>query len=135
LGILKNPTSGLSVFPAFLDVVRRQLKQEYQEDDLNSTGLRIFTTLDPRVQQSAESAFNQQVARLRNAGKRTNTSYKVQWWLLILKVANCLAVVGGYGTFTGFNRAIDASRQVGSLFKPAVYLTALATGKFNLVSP
>ncbi len=134
LGILKNPTSGLSVFPAFLDVVRRQLKQEYQEDDLSSTGLRIFTTLDPRVQQSAESAFNQQVARLRNAGKRTN---ELQGAVVVAnpESGELLAVVGGYGTFTGFNRAIDASRQVGSLFKPAVYLTALATGKFNLVSP
>ncbi len=134
LGILKNPTSGLSIYPAFLDVVRRQLKQEYQEEDLSSTGLRIFTTLDPRVQQSAESAFNQQVARLRNAGKRTN---ELQGAVVVAnpESGELLAVVGGYGTFTGFNRAIDASRQVGSLFKPAVYLTALATGKFNLVSP
>jgi penicillin-binding protein 1B len=134
LGILKNPTSGLSVFPAFLDVVRRQLKQEYQEDDLNSTGLRIFTTLDPRVQQSAEVAFNQQVARLRKASKRTN---QLQGSVVVAnpESGELLAVVGGYGTFTGFNRAIDASRQVGSLFKPAVYLTALATAKFNLVSP
>ena len=113
LGILKNPTSGLSIYPAFLDVVRRQLKQEYQEEDLSSTGLRIFTTLDPRVQQSAESAFNQQVARLRNAGKRTN---ELQGAVVVAnpESGELLAVVGGYGTFTGVNRAIDASRQVGS---------------------
>ncbi|HNN30189.1 MAG TPA: transglycosylase domain-containing protein, partial [Agitococcus sp.] len=132
LGILKAPTAGLSVFPAFLDVVRRQLKQEYQEDDLNSEGLRIFTTLEPRVQTVAQNAFNQQVAKLRAAGKRTQA---LQGAVVIANPENgeLLAVVGGYGTFTGFNRSIDASRQVGSLFKPAIYLTALATGKYNLV--
>ena len=134
LGILNTPTAGLSVFPAFLDVVRRQLKQEYQEDDLNSEGLRIFTTLEPRVQTVAQNAFNQQVAKLRAAGKRTQA---LQGAVVIANPENgeLLAVVGGYGTFTGFNRSIDASRQVGSLFKPAIYLTALATGKYNLVSP
>ena len=133
LGILKAPTTGLSVFPAFLDVVRRQLKQEYQEDDLNSSGLRIFTTLDPRVQNAAQTAFNQHIARLRQA-KRTQT---LQGSVVVANPENgeLLAVVGGYGTFTGFNRAVDASRQVGSLLKPAVYLTALATGQFTLASP
>ncbi|MCB1657329.1 MAG: penicillin-binding protein 1B, partial [Pseudomonadales bacterium] len=135
LGILKNPTTGLSIYPAFLDVVRRQLKQEYQEDDLNSTGLRIFTTLDPRVQQAAEQSFEQQVSRLRGSGNKRVAQLQGSVVVANPESGELLAVVGGYGTFTGFNRAIDASRQVGSLFKPAVYLTALNTAKFNLVTP
>ncbi|HMY82657.1 MAG TPA: penicillin-binding transpeptidase domain-containing protein, partial [Agitococcus sp.] len=89
---------------------------------------------EPRVQTVAQNAFNQQVAKLRAAGKRTQA---LQGAVVIANPENgeLLAVVGGYGTFTGFNRSIDASRQVGSLFKPAIYLTALATGKYNLVSP
>src|SRR5690606_8814515 len=47
LGVVTKPTLGTSRFPDFLDVVRRQLKTEYQEADLTNQGLRIFTTLDP----------------------------------------------------------------------------------------
>ncbi len=134
LGILKSPTAGLSLYPAFLDVVRRQLKQEYKEDDLSSSGLRIFTTLDPRVQNSAQFSFDNQVAQLKNRyGKRLDT---LQGAVVVAnpESGELLAVIGGAGTFTGFNRALDASRQVGSLFKPAVYLTALATGQYTLLS-
>ena len=135
LGILKTPTAGLSVYPAFLDVVRRQLKQEYKEDDLSSSGLRIFTTLDPRVQNSAQLSFNNQVNQLkaRNGSRLAN----LQGSVVVANPENgeLLAVIGGYGNFTGFNRALDASRQVGSLLKPAVYLTALATGQYSLLSP
>ncbi|PTQ89215.1 penicillin-binding protein 1B [Agitococcus lubricus] len=134
LGILRAPTAGLSVYPAFLDVVRRQLKQEYKEEDLSSAGLRIFTTLDPRVQNASQQAFNQQVGRLRGANRRLAA---LQGAVVVAnpESGELLAVVGGYGTFTGFNRALDASRQVGSLFKPAIYLAALASGQYSLLSP
>lgn len=134
LGILQQPTAGLSLYPAFLDVVRRQVKQEYKEADLSSEGLRIFTTLDPRVQNAANQAFNSQVASLRARNKRLAD---VQGAAVVAnpESGELLAVVGGYGNFTGYNRALDASRQVGSLLKPAVYLTALASGQYTLATP
>ena len=46
--------SGFNRFPAFLDLVRRQLKEDYREEDLNSSGLKILTTLDPQVQWQVE---------------------------------------------------------------------------------
>jgi penicillin-binding protein 1B len=45
LNVLSKPSLGPAKFPDFLDIVRRQLRTEYQESDLTNQGLRIFTTL------------------------------------------------------------------------------------------
>jgi penicillin-binding protein 1B len=135
LGVITNPTAGGTVYPAFIDLVRRQLHKEYKEEDLNSEGLRIFTTLDPRVQNAADAAFSSNIQRLqKNYGKRMAD---IQGAVLVSNPENgeLLAAIGGSGGFTGYNRALDAQRQVGSLFKPAVYLTALDTGKYTVVTP
>ncbi len=135
LGILKKPTVGQSIFPDFLDVVRRQLGQQYEQDDLSSQGLRIFSTLNPVLQLSAQSAFDQAVSRLEKSNpKRLNG---LQGAVVVANPQNgeLEAVIGGHGFFTGFNRVMDAQRQVGSLFKPAVYLTALQGGQFTLATP
>lgn len=135
LGVIARPTAASTVYPAFLDLVRRQLKTEYKEDDLASDGLRIFTTLDPRVQNAADAAFDASVKRLQNTyGKRMNG---LQGAVLVSNPENgeLLAIVGGRGTFTGYNRALDADRQIGSLIKPAAYLTALESGMYTLATP
>ncbi len=134
LGIVKKPTAGQSLYPDFLDLVRRRLRLEYQESDLTSDGLQIFTTLDPRVQNAANAAFDQTINRIIKSNPKRLTG--LQGAVLVSNPQNgeILAVVGGSGLFTGYNRALDARRQVGSLFKPAVYLTALASGRYNLTS-
>lgn len=134
LGIVKKPTAGQSLYPDFLDLVRRRLRLEYQESDLTSDGLQIFTTLDPRVQNAANAAFDQTINRIVKSNPKRLTG--LQGAVLVSNPQNgeILAVVGGSGLFTGYNRALDARRQVGSLFKPAVYLTALASGRYNLTS-
>ncbi len=134
LGIVKKPTAGQSLFPDFLDLVRRQLRLEYQESDLTSDGLQIFTTLDPRVQNAADAAFQQTLNQIIKSNPKKLEG--LQGAALVSNPQNgeILAIVGGSGLFTGYNRALDARRQVGSLFKPAVYLTALASGRYNLLS-
>ncbi|MFN3586694.1 MAG: penicillin-binding protein 1B, partial [Moraxellaceae bacterium] len=135
LDVIARPTAGGVVYPAFMDMVRRQLRSEYKEADLSSEGLRIFTTLDPRVQNAADAAFESTLARLEKThGKRVAG---LQGAVLVASpdTGEVLAVVGGRGTFTGYNRALDAYRQIGSLVKPAVYLAALAAGRYTLVSP
>lgn len=135
LGVIAKPTAATTVYPAFVDLVRRQLHSEYKEEDLASEGLRIFTTLDPRVQNAAQEAFRSTISRL----KKTNTKRlaQLQGAMLVSNPENgeLLAVIGGNGEFTGYNRALDARRQIGSLIKPAVYLTALESGQFTLVTP
>ena len=67
LNVVKKPTTGPSKFPDFLDIVRRQLKKEYQESDLTNQGLRIFTTLDPIAQTKVQNSFRDTVSRLSRA--------------------------------------------------------------------
>jgi penicillin-binding protein 1B len=135
LGIIRKPTAGKSLFPDFLDVVRRQLAQQYQESDLQTSGLRIFSTLDPHVQTATNLAFDDSLKRLINGNPKTLEGLQGAMVVANPQNGELLAVVGGSGLFTGFNRAIDAKRQVGSLFKPAVYLTALQAQRATLITP
>lgn len=108
-------------YPAFLDLVRRQLRRDYRQKDLNSLGLKIFTTFDPLVQLSAEQSVQTVMDSIDSSGE-------LETAMLISGVDNgeVKALVGGRRPrYAGFNRALDAVRPVGSLLKPAIYLTAL----------
>lgn len=116
-----------AVYPAYVELVKRQLQRDYRAEDLTSEGLRIFTSLDPLVQRDAEQALETTARRLtRRYGKKLN---KMEGALVVTSTdtGEVLALVGGKDTkYSGFNRALDAVRPVGSVLKPAVYLTALA---------
>lgn len=116
---VKHARSGL--YPAYIDVVKLQLQQDYQADDLRSEGLRVFTTLDPYVQYKTEQAVINTLPRL-------SSSKDLQSAAVVVSPSNgdVLAVVGDRKpTYKGFNRALNASRQIGSLIKPVIYLAAL----------
>ncbi|MFM1892065.1 MAG: hypothetical protein RLZ44_1142, partial [Pseudomonadota bacterium] len=121
-------------YPAFVDLVRRQLQRDYQEEDLTSEGLRIFTTLDPWAQREAQRLLDEQLQRLdrKNEGQLQGAVV-----LVGAQGGEVRALVGGRSTsFAGFNRALDAVRPIGSLVKPAVYLTALARPqRYSLLTP
>lgn len=122
--VLPHNSMRVSRVPAFIDLVRRQLRRDYSDSDLNSEGLRIFTTFDPVVQHAAEQALALQLDRLQRQGADS----ELQGAAVVVNVndGEVQAVVGGRDPrFAGFNRALDAVRPVGSLIKPAVYLTAL----------
>jgi penicillin-binding protein 1B len=124
LGIGERTASSSKRYPAYLDLVRRQLQRDYNVEDLSSNGLSIFTHFDPLVQASAESSLSATIAKHASA----ENSFDLQGAVVITRpnTGAVIAVVGGADArYAGFNRAIDARRQVGSLIKPAVYLTAL----------
>jgi penicillin-binding protein 1B len=128
LGIRKP---GGAYVPAYLDLVRRHLRRDYAEADLAAAGLQIYTSLDPRAQAIAEAALAKHLKRLDASGKRTGT---LEGAVVIAEPdsGDVIAVVGGRNAgFDGFNRALDARRPIGSLVKPAVYLAALETGRYN----
>ena len=126
LGVSHYQRKAINTFPAFLDLVRRQLQRDYRDEDITSEGLSIFTTLDPQVQWQLQQVLGSRLKGLeRDRSMKANT---LQGAAVVTSVqgGEVLALSGGRDpAFAGFNRALDAHRQVGSLLKPAVYLTAL----------
>jgi penicillin-binding protein 1B len=135
LGLVNATASRSTYYPAFLDFVRRTLRRDYQESDLTEAGLVVFSTLDPHVQARAESALVTELARLDKTSKRKDV--ELQGAVVVTAPANgeVLAIVGGRNvSYSGFNRALDAKRSIGSLAKPMVYLAALETNRYHAAS-
>ncbi|MDJ0878222.1 MAG: penicillin-binding protein 1B [Halieaceae bacterium] len=131
LGLSQRPRI-MNSFPAFLDLVRRQLRRDYREQDLGAAGLKIFTSFDPRLQRQAEASIQTVLDGLDPGGE-------LQAAMVVTSFGNgeVRAMIGGrQPRFAGFNRAVDAVRPVGSLIKPVVYLTALEEPeRWTLASP
>ena len=124
---------GASYHPAFLKLVRHQLREEYDEKDLTEEGLRIFTTLDAVIQSAAEAQLAEGLRAL-NPGQDGDLEGAIV--ITSTQNAEVLAVVGGRrAAYDGFNRALDARRQIGSLVKPVVYLAALEDERYHLATP
>lgn len=124
LGVTSQGSMANSSYPAFLDLVKRQLRQDYREEDLTEEGLRIFTSFDPILQFKAESAVAETFKRF--TGRKGIDETETAMVVTNPETGEVQALVGSRDArFAGFNRAIDAVRPIGSLVKPAVYLTAL----------
>jgi penicillin-binding protein 1B len=130
LGLVGNNRRG-ATHSAFLGLVRRQLSADYARDDLERTGLIVLSTLDPAVQAASERALTNGLDGL---GK-TAADFEGAVVVTSPHTGEVKALVGGRdASFEGFNRALDARRQIGSLIKPAVFLTALESGRYSLAS-
>jgi penicillin-binding protein 1B len=130
LQITANAPPSVSPFPAYLELVKSQLQRDYQEEDLRSEGLLIFTAMDPIVQLTAEKVLSKRVASLERQQRMKKG--KLNGALVVSNVqdSEVLAVVGGRDVrYAGYNRAMDAKRQIGSLVKPGVFLAALEKPK------
>ena len=136
LDIVKDPHQAISRYPAFLDLVKRQLQQEYRNEDLTSEGLGIFTTLDVEAQENLEASIE---TTLKKLDKQTKTEVPLETAAIFTRrtTGEIIAFAGAREpSAVGFNRALDTVRQIGSLYKPVVYLTALANPqKYTFVTP
>jgi penicillin-binding protein 1B len=134
LDIVSSSQKQIGEYPAFLDIVKRQLQQDYQPEDLQSEGLRIFTTLSATVQRETEQSIIRQMKALNQQSK--NTRLQAAAVITAVGSGEIIAAVGDANPrFSGFNRVLDARRQIGSLVKPFVYLTALKQPqKYQLTS-
>jgi penicillin-binding protein 1B len=123
-------------YPSYLDFVRRTLRHDYRETDLTQEGLKIYTSLEPRAQDEAEQTLDRELTRLERS-RRVTSGAPLDGAIVITAPASgdVIAIVGGRRIgYSGFNRALDAARPMGSLVKPFVYLTALETHRYNLAS-
>lgn len=136
LGVTTRAKSTISTYPAFIDLVRRQLRTDYKEEDLTSEGLQIFTTLDPVIQFETEKSLTRRVEQLGQRVDSKDSELQASAVVVSVESGEVLSIVGDRNPrFAGFNRAIDAVRPIGSLIKPAVYLTALQQPEhYSLIS-
>lgn len=123
LGIAETPGLPRNRFPAFLDLVRAQLKRDYDDDALRGAGLSVLTTLAPSTQLAAEAALQDGLKALGKKQEDTQAALVVTG----AHDGEVQAVIGDRAPDQpGFNRALQARRPIGSLVKPFVFLVALA---------
>ncbi len=124
LGV-KPRSDVLTPQPAFIQFVRQELAEKLGDKANNFSGAKIFTTLDPVSQQAAENAVEQGINDLRKTHKLPD----LEGAMVVVDRVNgeIRAMVGGsQPQYSGFNRALNARRSIGSLAKPSTYLTALS---------
>ena len=115
----------VSKAPYFVDYCINKLKERFG-DQLFIGGLKIYSTLDYRMQQIAKEAIKNGMADLKSRGV---TDAQAALVAIEIKTGKIRAIVGGTDyEKSQFNRATQALRQPGSAFKPIVYLTALLKG-------
>lgn len=121
---VKKKASIASRQPAYFQQLKRELKEYVGSTYSADMGLRLFTTLDPLSQQQIEKATSRTVPKLE---KRAGKGLEAAIVIADRESGEIRAMVGGSRTgYNGFNRALDASRPIGSLVKPAIYLAALS---------
>ncbi len=117
--------------PYFVDAVLREVEEAGVAP--LPEGLRIDSTLDPMIQQAATESLEKGLAKLEATHPYLNSSLgSMQGAVVVLdpKTGSVLALVGGRDyRRSQFNRAVQARRQPGSLFKPFVYLAALEAAR------
>ncbi|MDW2264460.1 penicillin-binding protein 1B [Vibrio sp. 1557] len=117
--------------PAYFQQLSIELKEKVGERFKAETGLRVFTSLDPVSQSKMEQAIAKKLPELAKRGGKELEAAAVA---VDRHSGEIRAMVGGKRVgYEGFNRALNASRPIGSLVKPAIYLTALEQpDKYNL---
>jgi penicillin-binding protein 1B len=132
LGVIADGQLPHDRFPAFMQLVRAQITNDFDEETLQQGNLSIFTTLDPATQLYTEQSIE---TAIKNLGKRGDDTQAAAV-ITDSKTGSVLAVVGSkFAGDQGFNRALDAQRPIGSTIKPFVYLVALTQpGRWNLAT-
>ena len=128
--------------PYYVEELREELSERYGDEILQGAGMSVYSTLDAELQRAANDAVTRELGKLEKdfpVLRRKDSPLQAAVVVLAPKTGEILALVGGrdYGK-SQFNRATQAHRQPGSVFKPIVLLTAVGRGAgtpaFTLVS-
>jgi penicillin-binding protein 1A len=129
-----------------MDALYRELQGLVSQDQIDGGGLRVYTSLDPDLQQNAEQSIDNDLAQIEkrkgyNYPRKSDFSDQaraseerppyLQGALIVIdnRTGGIRALIGGRDyRDSKYNRALQANRQVGSTFKPFVYLAAFARG-------
>nr|WP_315853256.1 penicillin-binding protein 1B [Alteromonas oceanisediminis] len=134
LQVASGATLASGKHPAFMDKVRRELNDILADPNIRESGVKVFTSLDINAQRRAERALEETVTQLAQQQKVPT----LQGAMMVTDIGSgeIRAIVGSKNVeFSGFNRALDARRPIGSLIKPAIYLAALEEpARFNLAT-
>ena len=142
-----RPQSRRQVHESYaVDAIRRDLEMILEQENIELGGLTIISTIDHLIQERAEQAVDQGLQRIENTSgyphikrarwqslpdeKKQSASY-LQGAAVVIdhRTGAILAMVGGRNADESrFNRANQAQRQIGSIFKPFVYLAAFDRG-------
>ncbi len=118
-------------YPGYLELVNRQLKELLTDKETLDAGVRVFTYLDLQKQEAMEESISQSLPYLE---RRPNTEQLEAAMVSVNRqVGGVSALVAGRDMrYSGFNRVLDTKRNIGSLVKPAVYLSALQLKQYHL---
>ena len=137
LGIKGNGTGRLDISeaPYFIDYLTKQVEKHLDNGNGSARALRIYSTIDLDLQRAAYQAVSKNIHALeRGFAKRKGGVAGLQAALVAMnpKTGEVVAMVGGKDYATSqFNRATDAKRQPGSVFKPFVYTAAINTAEYG----
>lgn len=122
----------------FLDAMIQKLVKMYGEDVVYHGGIKVYSTMDSRLQADAHTAVMEGMVRLDELmGVDKGVKDKPQAALVALDTASgaVKAMVGGRDYYASeFNRAVNSKRQAGSGFKPFLYYAAFRDKKLNPAS-
>ncbi|MGH9799662.1 MAG: PBP1A family penicillin-binding protein, partial [Blastocatellia bacterium] len=130
LGVIGKSGTDATDAPYFVDYVLKQLDTQYGDDSQSMRSMRIYTSIDLDLQRAAYAAVQRNLPEIDKqvlAKRGTVAGLQIALVAMNAKTGDILAMVGGRDYANSqLNRAVDAKRQPGSVFKPFVYAAALS---------